>query len=855
VLKKGVVLSFFLFQAATLFSRTINVPNDFLTIKSAVAASRNGDVVEVEDGIYFEKNIIIDKDIVVKAKNLLGAIVYGTANVYECIFMIRAKAEIAGFVLNNSYDGILQRGSPDVAWRGHDLVIMNMRRAAASINALEGNIGSAYLENILVDRCAGGISTNDANTLFVRKTVFLNCRSAFAGFDHISFKVEQVSTWNCPVIADAVESGSVDSVLPPRATNRIILGRDVRAIEMLPKDRKAEDVYRFFMKTFEASERGKPWGKQDSRQWERLIKKITADVCSAEGDRKSARAYYRDAISLDPKKGYSETTLEALFNLALLSEREMDYDAAIDYYKKAVDEIDIVIDRLPFKYLQAGFFDDKIEIYEALLSRLYQMKDQKGRHEAVMEAFRYSEKSKSIGLLKSLFESPREKFDPIGAELESRGIEISREIARLQILLHRSDISPADKRMTMEKLEAAEDEYRSFLIQKRKNGQRPGRVIQSVHYERLREKLLKEDTALVEYFVGKKRAFAFFMSGASEDMAVLPDPNSLNSMVSNYFDFLSLENSGEFLGMKGARILSDLLIKPFSRSLTPKIKKIVIIPDGFLNYLPFETLVRSSGGVGEDIAGKRSDRTRYLIEDFEISYAPSAFCLIQLQERARPADGNPDILIVANSGKGKSDESLVDLLRSCLPLDFAESEALAIAAHFGTAKKTILIDTQATEDDLKNRDLSLFRIIHFATHGLIDERYWWRSSLLLNRNKSGFEDGFLQPLDIMNLRLEAEMVVLSACRTGSGRYDRGEGLMGLANSFLISGANAVLSSLWKIEDRSSAFFMDKYYYYLAQGDTIGRALRRAKLDMLKSGYSHPRYWAPFVLSGNPASHF
>ena len=79
MLKKGVVLSFFLFQAATLFSRTINVPNDFLTIKSAVAASRNGDVVEVEDGIYFEKNIIIDKDIVVKAKNLLGAIIYGTS--------------------------------------------------------------------------------------------------------------------------------------------------------------------------------------------------------------------------------------------------------------------------------------------------------------------------------------------------------------------------------------------------------------------------------------------------------------------------------------------------------------------------------------------------------------------------------------------------------------------------------------------------------------------------------------------------------------------------------------------------------------------------------------------------------
>ena len=230
--KRAVLFSLILLQPIAIFSKTINVPRDYLTIKSAVAASQNGDIVEVEDGVYFEKNIIVDKDIIVKAKNLLGAIIYGTSNAYESIFVVRAKAEIAGFVLNNSHDGIKQRGSPDVAWRGRDLLILNMRGTAVVFNDEEGNNGSGQLENIIIDRCETGVGTNDANNISLRRALVLNCIVAFEGFNHLSFKVDESLVWNCiETIKDDI-GGPARNAFLPRATNAVLIGPNVHLLNL-----------------------------------------------------------------------------------------------------------------------------------------------------------------------------------------------------------------------------------------------------------------------------------------------------------------------------------------------------------------------------------------------------------------------------------------------------------------------------------------------------------------------------------------------------------------------------------------------------------------------------------------------
>ena len=126
---------------------TIRVPSDFPTIKKAISMARDGDVVEVQDGIYLEENIIIDKNIHVKAENLYGAIIEGSTDLRNAIFIVRAETEIEGFVLLNAGTGILQRDSPDVTWNAHDIVIINMIYFGIYINDLKDRIGFANLNN------------------------------------------------------------------------------------------------------------------------------------------------------------------------------------------------------------------------------------------------------------------------------------------------------------------------------------------------------------------------------------------------------------------------------------------------------------------------------------------------------------------------------------------------------------------------------------------------------------------------------------------------------------------------------------------------------------------------------------
>jgi len=850
--KRAVFLALVLLQPVLLLSKTINVPRDYLTIKSAVAASRSGDVVEVEDGIYFEKNIIIDKDIIVKAKNLLGAIIYGTSNAYESIFVVRAKAEITGFVLNNSFDGIKQRGSPDVAWRGRDLVILNMRGTAILFNAEEGNVGSGRIDNIVIDHCGTAVGTNDANDISLRKALVLNCEAAFAGFDHLSFNVDESLLWNCIETIKRNIGGPARNPLPPRATNAVLIGPDVHLIETLTKDRGRVDVYQLLLSSVDSAERMRTrWGL-DLARWEGVLKKNAADILMNLGDRRAAKAYYSEVLSLRMNEPGGETWLGAIASLARLAKEDGNPSAAREYYSQAIERIDRVVGELPFKYLQSGFFDDKIIFYESLLYELFQEQKKSPGRESVEAALRYSEKVKSIGLLKSLMESSETASPQRPTDFESKRAAITKEIARLQIRLSKPGIGEAERRGIIEKLEDAEDEYKSFLIQKRRNTSASKTPASApLPLSRFRERLLGEDTALIEYFIGRKYAYGFIVTAAAIEMVSLPDPDSLNPLVENFLHFLTMENSKELIGTKGSRNLSETLIGLFQEALTPNIKKLIIVPDGLLNYLPFEVLVRrEENGAGKPKSAG-SQKWHYLIEDYDISYAPSAVCLVRLMERqsAEKKSGR-DILIFANSGELGQERSSVIIPGFSTRLPFAEGEARKIGAHFNRTEKTILTGADATEDYLKSPTFPGYRIIHFATHGFIDERYWWRSALLLNAKPGSGEDGLVQPFEIMNLELDADLVVLSACRTGRGRQDRGEGLMSLANSFFISGANAVLSSLWTIDDKSSAFFMDRYYKYLCSGMAAGQALRKTKSDMLKSRYAHPKFWAPFVLSGD-----
>jgi CHAT domain-containing protein len=147
-------------------------------------------------------------------------------------------------------------------------------------------------------------------------------------------------------------------------------------------------------------------------------------------------------------------------------------------------------------------------------------------------------------------------------------------------------------------------------------------------------------------------------------------------------------------------------------------------------------------------------------------------------------------------------------------------------------------------------DLSDYKILHFATHCLIDDKKPARSSIVLSLYDSSEEDGFLQMREIFYLKLNTDLITLSSCQTGGGQLIKGEGIEGLSRAFFYAGTSAALISLWSVNDQATSQFMERFYYHIRSSQSIINSLQKAKLEMIESGtLSHPYYWAGFVVTG------
>jgi CHAT domain-containing protein len=197
------------------------------------------------------------------------------------------------------------------------------------------------------------------------------------------------------------------------------------------------------------------------------------------------------------------------------------------------------------------------------------------------------------------------------------------------------------------------------------------------------------------------------------------------------------------------------------------------------------------------------------------------------------------------------DGSLASALPRLGRLSHSRREIQGIAGLYGPGEARVYLDGEATEENVKdNKLLRSVRRIHFATHGLLDERQPELSGLVLTRSPGSREDGLLQVYEIFNLQLSADLVVLSACDTGLGTMVSGEGLVGVTRALLYAGAQSVVVSLWNVNDASTPDLMISFYRHLDQGAGEAESLRLAKLEMIRHpGLAHPFYWAPFILIG------
>lgn len=271
------------------------------------------------------------------------------------------------------------------------------------------------------------------------------------------------------------------------------------------------------------------------------------------------------------------------------------------------------------------------------------------------------------------------------------------------------------------------------------------------------------------------------------------------------------------------------------------VTRLVVVPDGALHLLPFAAL-------------RRDEQAPPLVSEFELSFAPSATLWLHW-ERAEAATGPTPALVLAAPRLPTRPFAAIAEERGWAPapgmvlgaLPHARREGRAVERRLGNGTR-VLSGAAASEAALKAADLSSIRLLHFATHAVVDEEQPERSALLLAAGAEG-EDGYLQPAEIARLDLDGRVVVLSACRSAAGGWLRGEGVMSLARAFFQAGAHAVVGTLWPVRDDRAADFFDEFYRQLRPGRSLGSALAAAQRRQIALG-GPAAGWASFVLFGD-----
>jgi CHAT domain-containing protein len=311
----------------------------------------------------------------------------------------------------------------------------------------------------------------------------------------------------------------------------------------------------------------------------------------------------------------------------------------------------------------------------------------------------------------------------------------------------------------------------------------------------------------------------------------------------NYYRLLLISKTNPEQLYKTGRYLYDYFIAPLESQISGH-KNLTIIPDGILAFLPFETLIMPDG--------------RYLVEEYNISYVQSLAVSEIISRRTYSEDrmdfigfGGANYDKFSNRTKPTDYSSLNISGWNNLPGTVLEINEISSLYESSNIFQKNDLSELAIKNLSKNGTLKQYKIIHFATHGLVLPEQPELSALVLTSYGKQSEDGYLNVAEISRLDIAADFVNLSACETGLGKIYGGEGVVGLAQAFLIAGANSLSVSLWQVADQSTREFMVGFYKLITSGEfTYNHAMSEMKREFIASEqYNHPFYWAPFVFYG------
>lgn len=503
----------------------------------------------------------------------------------------------------------------------------------------------------------------------------------------------------------------------------------------------------------------------------------------------------------------------------------------LDSFRRAVEVIEKMRGGIAADEFKATFLQDKIHAYEDAIAACL---DQ-GDDEMIAEAFKLVESSKSRALADLLARYVRD----VGADVENTAPETRERLSRLieDLNWYSSQAGLAEDKGDQRSADVA-GRYRHAVARcERQISQLFRRMeieapdfagiqrMQAASISDFREALEQGET-VIEYFMTGDYVSAFIASRESfEVVRRIASKSEIEQVLAMFRFQIEKFNYGpdyveDYFGQlrRGANEALHQLYKSVFAPLEALVAtdRLIIIPHGALHYVPFHAL---------------TDGSRYLIERFEISYAPSASVLKLCRARrasARTSDFKFEISEMVALGLEESGTPSIN------------EEMNALAALFPHA--VMLTGDDATRHNFLQAAPGA-KFVHLASHG-----YFRRDNPMFSFLK--LADSNLHFYSLLDLKLNAEMVTLSACHTGVNKVFPGDELHGLVRGFLYAGAPSVVASLWAVSDRSTADFMREMYSHICAGATKRAALRRAQLA-IKDAYGHPYYWAPFVLMGNP----
>ena len=596
-----------------------------------------------------------------------------------------------------------------------------------------------------------------------------------------------------------------------------------------------------------------------------------------------AAALFTKSVNVARSTGNRSSEVEALSSLAKLEGERGNLAQAQTLVEQSLQVAESLRLELVSSESRTAFLatvQDSYQFYTDLLMLRHRAEPTKGFDALAIEV---SERQRARSLLDLLSEAHtdlRQGVDPMLIERERTLAKQLNDKSQTQTS------TPEQAAALKQEMSQLETGYERAQVAIRKNNPRYAALTQPQPLK-LKEiqQQLDADTLLLEYALGEERSYLFAITKDSLTSYELPKEELIKRNALQVYELLTVRNtrkSDETAIQRKIRIteaeaklpnsiqaLSKTLLAPAAALLGGK--RLVIVADGALQYIPFAMLPDPAA------------RNQPLIVGHEVVSLPSASALaIQRTELAsRPlapkmlaviADpvfdrtdarfkttaetsgsvqaANADTRGLEHIAEASGDKSGRLVIRR-LPFTRQEADGLMALAPKDSSFRAM--DFSANRANVLNGDLSQYRYVHFATHGLLDTERPGLSSLVLSTIDADGkpQDGFLRANDIYNMKLPAELVVLSACQTGLGKEVRGEGLIGLTRGFMYAGAKRVVVSLWSVNDKATSDLMKKFYTgMLKENERPAAALRAAQIEMWKQKqWQSPYYWAAFTMQG------